>query len=228
MWKVCSSIINQRLQQGITFHESLHGFCPGLGTGTATLQTKLQIKLAHIRSIPIYQIFLDLSKAYDTLDRTQTLQILQSYGAGTRVLRLITKFWDSLMIVAKQSGYHGEPFRSKRGTTQGDIVLPMIFNVVVDAVVRAWYHKLDSEGLTNAVKAIFYADDGYIYSTDADALRQATDWIINLFECMGLKTNPEKTKAMICAPRPSVTQICTPAYKRKMGDNTEPTYSARK
>jgi hypothetical protein len=73
MWKVCSSIVNKRLQQGITFHESLHGFCPGLGTGTATLQAKLQIQLAHIRSIPIYQIFLDLSKAYDTLNRTRTL-----------------------------------------------------------------------------------------------------------------------------------------------------------
>jgi exonuclease III len=228
MWKICSSIINKRLQEGIPFHESLHGFRPGLGTGTASLQAKLQIQLAHIRSVPIYQIFLDLSKAYDTLDRTRTLQILQDYGTGTKILRLITKFWDSLTIVAKQSGYHGEPFRSERGTTQGDIVSPTIFNVVVDAVVRAWYHKLDSEGLTNTVKAIFYADDGYIYSTNADALQQATDWIVDLFECMGLKANPEKTKAMICAPRPSVTRICTPAYKRKMGDNAEPTYSERK
>jgi hypothetical protein len=68
LWKVCSSIINRRLQESISFHESLHGFRRGRGTGTACLEAKLQMQLAHIRSTPLYQVFLDLSKAYDTLD----------------------------------------------------------------------------------------------------------------------------------------------------------------
>jgi hypothetical protein len=105
LWKVCSSIINNRLQEAITFHDALHGFQPGRGTGTAMIDAKLNMQLAHINSIPLYQIFLlDLSKAYDTLDRSCTLQILQDYGLGPQLLRLLTNFWNSTQVVARQQG----------------------------------------------------------------------------------------------------------------------------
>jgi hypothetical protein len=134
LWKVCSSITNMRLQEAISFHDSLHGFRKGRGTGTASLEAKLQMQLAHIRGIPLFQIFLDLSKAYDTMDRTKTIQLLQKYGVGNRILKLLTNFWSSLTIVARQQGYYGTPFQSERGTTQGDIISPTIFNIVIDAV----------------------------------------------------------------------------------------------
>lgn len=179
------------------------------------------MQLAHIQSRPLYQIFLDLSKVYDTLDQSQTLQLLKQYGMGPRLLQLLTHFWDSLQVIARQQNYYGSPFRSERGTTQGDMISPTIFNIVVDAIVRAWYHQLDQEGLSDVVGAIFYADDGHLYSHDADALEQATSIIVDLFKRMGLKTNTTKTKALICAPKPSVTRICSPAYKRRMGINAD-------
>jgi hypothetical protein len=61
LWKVCLSVINGRLQESIPLHDSLHGFRKGQGTGTASIDAKLQMQLAHIRGIPLYQIFLDLS-----------------------------------------------------------------------------------------------------------------------------------------------------------------------
>jgi hypothetical protein len=33
---------------------------------------------------------------------------------------------------------------------------------------------------------------------------------------------------MVCAPQPSVTRICSPAYRRRMGDLSEDIYSTRK
>jgi hypothetical protein len=120
------------------------------------------------------------------------------------------------------------PFHAERGTTQGDIISPTIFNIVVDAVVRTWFHRLETEGLAEKVQVIFNADDGYLYSHNADALQRSTEKIVDLFECMGLKTNPNKTKVMTYAPQPAHTRICTPAYKRRMGDLDTDTYSARK
>ena len=49
MWKVVAVIFNRRLTSSITFHDVLHGFQAGRGTGTATLEAKLLQQLAAMR-----------------------------------------------------------------------------------------------------------------------------------------------------------------------------------
>ena len=41
-------------------------------------------------------------------------------------------------MVAWVGGYYVEPFFGERGVNQGKPLLPSIFNVVVEAVVRHW------------------------------------------------------------------------------------------
>ena len=41
MWKVVVEILHRRLATAITYHNFLHGFRAGRGTGTATLKAKL-------------------------------------------------------------------------------------------------------------------------------------------------------------------------------------------
>ena len=73
MWKVVVAILNRQFTASITYHDLLHGFRVGHGTGTATLKSKLLQQLAALREEVLYVIFLDLHKAYDALDRTRCL-----------------------------------------------------------------------------------------------------------------------------------------------------------
>ena len=59
-------ILNHQLTASITFHNVLHGFQVGRGTGTASLEAKL---LTAMSEEVLYVIFLDLHKAYEALDR---------------------------------------------------------------------------------------------------------------------------------------------------------------
>ena len=48
-------------------------------------------------------IFLDLNKAYDALDRSRCLGILEGYGVGPGARRLLRNYWRRLTMAA-QSG----------------------------------------------------------------------------------------------------------------------------
>ena len=65
MWKVVAEILHRLLATAITYHDFLHCFRAGRGTGTATLEAKLLQQLAAMREEVLYVIFLDLTKAYD-------------------------------------------------------------------------------------------------------------------------------------------------------------------
>ena len=41
VWKVCTTVVNYRLNKNVTLHNALHGFGAGRGMGTATLESKL-------------------------------------------------------------------------------------------------------------------------------------------------------------------------------------------
>ena len=50
---------------------------------------------------------------------------------------LLETYWKRQQIVPKVGKYPGTAFGTGRGVTQGDPTSPIIFNSVVDAVVRA-------------------------------------------------------------------------------------------
>ena len=91
-----------------------------------------------MREEVLYVIFLDLTKAYDALDRFRSLEILEGYGVGPQARRLLRAYWGKSTMVAWEGGYYGTGFKVARGVTQGDPLSPTISNVVVDAVVRHW------------------------------------------------------------------------------------------
>ena len=88
-WKVVAVILHHWLTAGIKLHDALHRFWEGHGIGMATLEAKLLQQLAAMREKVLYVIFLDLTKAYDALDRSRSLEILKGHGVGDRVRRLL-------------------------------------------------------------------------------------------------------------------------------------------
>ena len=86
LWKAISRIIYRRISSSIWFHDELHGFCMGRGTGTATIEDKLLQNIINMMETVLYSILLDLCKSYDDLDRDRCLGILTGYGVEPRTL----------------------------------------------------------------------------------------------------------------------------------------------
>ena len=71
IWKAMAVILNYRFTTAITYHDFFHVFRAGRGTGTATLELKLLQQVAALREAVLHEIFLDLHKAYNDLDRSR-------------------------------------------------------------------------------------------------------------------------------------------------------------
>ena len=83
----------------IDLHDALHGCCAHRRTGTAVIEAKLAQQLAYLELQPFYGVFLDLRKAFDAVDRDRCLLLLEGYGAGPRMIRLIRTYWrDAIMV----------------------------------------------------------------------------------------------------------------------------------
>jgi hypothetical protein len=117
----------------------VHGYHNKRGTGTAIIKAKLAQQLSYLKLKPFYGIFLDLRKALDAMDRERCILILEGYGAGPRLVRLVRTYWRDAIMVCRGSGYYGTPFKAGRGVTQGGPLSAKLFNILVDAVVREWF-----------------------------------------------------------------------------------------
>ena len=67
LWKVVETIIDTCIKMVVTFHGILHGFRASRDTGTATIELKIAQELESIDQDPLFLVFMDLRKQYNTL-----------------------------------------------------------------------------------------------------------------------------------------------------------------
>ena len=120
-------------------------------------------------------------------------------------------------------GYFGLPFKGYHSMTQGDLLSPMLFNVVVYAIIRHWVTFVEPtvdvlEGLGLSIRelaAYFYAEDGLVASIKPERLQREFDILTGLFDQVGLSMNTRKTVIMECQPYHAPGQMYLEEYKRR-------------
>ena len=104
--------MNSRLQSTIILHNALHGFIQGEGTGTEIVESKLEQKLVGIVHEPLFQVFVDAKKAYESLDRGILMGIIRGGGLVPKLQRILQRYWDGEKVVLKAGKFFGRPFNT--------------------------------------------------------------------------------------------------------------------
>ncbi len=71
----------------------------------------------------------------------------------------------------------------------------------------------------------FFFDDGLVGSRDPVWLQGALNILVTLFESIGLRTNPDKTKVMTCIPGNIHVAHTEEAYHMQQSDQSTPPQS---
>ena len=209
LWKVVEAMIDSCLRASLQLHDVLNGFRDGRRTGMAIMELKLSQELTSIYQDSLFLVFLDLKKAYDTMDQERPLITPEGCGVGPRLCGLLETFWGHQQVVPKQNGFHGPALPATQGTTQGGLVLSTLFNVVVDNVIKTWLamtvenQRVYHDGLGVTIRrclGVFYANDCMVVSRDADLLQHAINVMVGLFQRYGLAANVAKSCTMTYQP----------------------------
>ena len=71
---------------------------------TAALEAKLLQQITSMRGEVLFEVFLDLQKAYGALYWDICLDILVVYRVGPSTIQLLQTYWDRLTMVSRAGG----------------------------------------------------------------------------------------------------------------------------
>ena len=130
--------IDVRIDNKIPLHYINHVFRTERWKRIEILEVNIIQHIDSMETRPLHMVFIDLFKAYDTVDRIRILMILEEYGLGNNILCLLKSFWSQKIMSCRQSGCYVKPLSYHIGIIHGDVLSPTLFNILADAVLRSW------------------------------------------------------------------------------------------
>ena len=94
-------------------------------------------ELARQRRIPLYTCFVDLQKAYDSVDRELLWKVLARAGVPEEMIAVIRQFHDGMEAqVRMDDGELTDWFEVIHGLRQGCVLSPLLFNIFFAAAIE--------------------------------------------------------------------------------------------
>ncbi|BHF57843.1 hypothetical protein SprV_0100078900 [Sparganum proliferum] len=189
---------NNHFEQGL-LPESQCGFRRHRGTtdmifAARQLQEKYQEMLTHL-----YSTFVDLTKAFDTVNREGLWKIMQKFGCPERFTQMVRQLHDGMMARVTEKGAVSEAFAVTNGVKQGCVLAPTLFSLMFSAMLMDAYRDerpppgiriayrtdgqlLNQRGMhfqsrvsTTTVHELLFADDCALNTTSEEEMQRSMD-----------------------------------------------------
>ena len=180
-------------------YNSQYGFREGHSTEYAALELVDRITLEMDNMNTPVNIFLDLSKAFDTLDHQILIKKLEYYGIHGLSLKLMESYLFNRKQYVEIDEYKSDMLHLTTGVPQGSILGPLLFIIYINDIAHA----------SKLFDFIIYADDTTMsttiemvikntaHQTASDIINKELSMVNNWLKLNKLSLNIKKSKYMI-------------------------------
>ena len=176
----------------------------GFRCGRSTLGSVANFTDDVLRSINNSRVtaaaFVDLRKAFDTVDHSILLEKLENMGVRGGTLEWLRNYLLDRSQTTYVNGITSDMMNVDYGVPQGSILGPLLFLTYIN----------DVQFNADNVKILLYADDTVLYASDENPaialsdLQEGVDDFVDWCNKNKLSLNVEKTKTMFYGSRPRV------------------------
>lgn len=196
--KIITHIITKRISDAITLRRQQAGFCPNKSCIDHVNTLRIIVEQSVEWRSPLYLIFIDFEKAFDTLNHNVIWKSLQCKGVPQKLIQLIKSMYVSASCRIQHEGKLSRKINVGTGVRQGCVMSPLLFNIVLDIVMS---HAMSGNrgigwGLLNRLNDLEYADDICLFSHRYSDMNMQLQRLTELAKNAGLKINIGKTKVM--------------------------------
>ena len=177
------------------------GFRKGRSTAEHAFILNTMIEKAHSSRKRLCIAFVDLRKAYDTVNRERLWEVLREAGLGGKFLSIVQGLYQGHRKTVTLGVDKTRQLACSRGLKQGCVLSPLLFALFISDLSRQ-LHDMD-EGVTIGsvtIPALFFADDIALVANSEGALQRKLELLQRFVSSRGLAINFDKTKIMKWGP----------------------------
>ena len=175
----------QHLQSNNLVSRSQHGFLPGRSCITNMLTLMDSLTQAYDDGQISEAVFIDFSKAFDSVPHTPLLHKLKAYGFEGKLWTFLKNFLSERSFSVKVSSALSSSSSVSSGVPQGSVLGPLLFLIYVNDLPEIL-----------SVPTLMYADDVTIWSTSPPQLQASIDAAKRWSLDWGLPINDDKCAHM--------------------------------
>ena len=205
--KLFTKVLNNRLVKWASDNDKMHDIQAGFTKNKSTvdhifvLQTLVVTKYLSKEKGRFYSVYVDFSKAFDTVPHQHLFYSLLNGDLHGRVINLLRNLYSKLKSCVVIDGKLSEDFICNIGTRQGCMMSPILFIFYLNELIQ---HVDDNncQGIylnehNPNVNLLLYADDLVIVGDHIGRVQRILDALSTFCIKWGLKVNMSKTKSMV-------------------------------
>ena len=146
----------------------------------------------------IYCAFLDIEKAYDTVDRDILWEILEKIGLTEHIRKIIKSMYRCTVATYNWNGIEIKGVKSNRGLRQGCTLSPLLFTLIMEELVQ----RVKKVGVgvpidQDKLCILTFADDIVLMAETMEDMQKMLDEIGEFSSDIKLNFEVDKSKVMI-------------------------------